>query len=311
MPKEKESKMEQQLRKNRKKLRKNSYQGMKMNPTKHHRSHFKFYAILFPIAAFMVMPLVFIINHAFKPLNELFAFPPRFFVIRPTLDNFRSLFASRVAGGVPMSRYLFNSLFVSIIVVFLTIIISTMAAYALSKKNFKAKKLMFEVNTIALMFVPIAVAIPRYLIIANLGMVDTMFAHVLPLLAMPVGLFLVKQFIDQLPNELIEAAKIDGANDFRIYWSIVMPLIKPAIATMGILAFQAVWNNVETSDIFINDESLRTLAFYMQTLTGANNTIAGAGTAAAAALVMFIPNLVIFIFMQSKVMDTMAHSGIK
>jgi len=311
MPKVKESKMEQQLRKNRKKLRRNSYQGMKMNPTKHHRSHFKFYAILLPIAAFMVMPLVFIFNHALKPMNELFAFPPRFFVIRPTLDNFRALFGGRAAGGIPMSRYLFNSLLVSLIVVVLTIVISTMAAYALSKKTFKAKKLMFEVNTVALMFVPIAVVIPRYLIIANIGIIDTIFAHILPLLAMPVGLFLVKQFIDQLPNELIEAARIDGAGDFRIYWNIVMPLIKPAIATMGILAFQAVWNNVETSEIFINDESLRTLAFYIQTLTGASNTVAAAGISAAAALVMFIPNLVIFIFMQSKVMDTMAHSGIK
>jgi len=290
---------------------KNAYQGMKMNPKKHHKSHLKFYVFLVPMAAFMILPLIFIINHAFKPLNELFAFPPRFFVIRPTLDNFQALFSSRVAGGIPMSRYLFNSLLVSIIVVFLTIIISTMAAFALSKKQFKLKKFMFEINTIALMFVPIAVAIPRYLIIANLGLIDTMFAHILPLLAMPVGLFLVKQFIDQLPNELIEAARIDGANDFLIYWRIVMPLIKPAIATMAILSFQAVWNNVETSDIFINDESLRTLAFYMHTLTGQSNAVAGAGVAAAASLVMFLPNLVIFIFMQSKVMDTMAHSGIK
>lgn len=293
------------------KRKKNSYQGMKMNPKQHHKSHFKFYALLIPIALFMIMPLVFIINHAFKPMNELFAFPPRFFVIRPTLDNFRMLFGTRVAGGLPMSRYFFNSLFVSGIVVFLTIVISTMAAYALSKKHFKLKNAMFEINTIALMFVPIAVAIPRYLVIANLGIIDTMFAHILPLLAMPVGLFLVKQFIDQLPNELIEAAKIDGAGDFRIYWQIVLPLIKPAMATIAILSFQAVWNNVETSDIFINDDSLRTLAFYMQTLTGQDNTVAGAGVAAAASLVMFLPNLVIFIFMQSKVMDTMAHSGIK
>ena len=308
------------MRKNRKqvdilqpklKRKKNTYQGTKMNPKHHHKSHLKFYAFLLPMSVFMVLPLIFIINHAFKPINELFAFPPRFFVIRPTLDNFRMLFGGRIAGGIPMTRYFFNSLLVSAIVVFLTIVISTMAAYALSKKQFKMKKAMFEVNTIALMFVPIAVAIPRYLIIANLGIIDTMLAHVLPLLAMPVGLFLVKQFIDQLPNELIEAAKIDGATDFRIYWQIVMPLIKPAIATMAILSFQAVWNNVETSDVFINEESLRTLAFYMQTLTGQDNSVAGAGVAAAASLVMFLPNLIIFIFMQSKVMDTMAHSGIK
>jgi len=289
-----------------------SYQGTKINPKKFHRSQLKFYAILLPVATIMVLPLVFIINHAFKPLNELFAFPPRFFVIRPTLENFETLFGGRAAGGVPMSRYLFNSVIVSLVVVILTVIISTMAAYALSKKNFKLKNAMFEINTIALMFVPIAVSIPRYLVIANLNIIDTFWVHILPLLALPVGLFLVKQFIDQLPNELIEAAWIDGANDFQIYWKIILPLIKPAIATITILSFQAVWNNMETSDVFINSENLRTFAFYMSTLTNAGeNSVAGAGVAAAASLVMFLPNLIIFILMQKRVMDTMAHSGMK
>jgi len=288
-----------------------SYQGTKINPQKFHRSQLKFYAILLPIAVFMVLPLVYIINHAFKPLNELFAFPPRFFVIRPTLQNFEWLFSAREAGGIPITRYLFNSVTVSIIVVALTIFISTMAAFALSKRNFRLKKAMFEINTLALMFVPIAVSIPRYLIVANLGIIDTLWAHVLPLLALPVGLFLVKQFIDQLPNELIEAAWIDGASDFQIYAKIVIPLIKPAIATVAILSFQAVWNNVETSDIYVNNESLRTLAFYMESLMGSGNNVAGAGVSAAAALVMFIPNLIIFILMQRRVMDTMASSGIK
>ena len=288
-----------------------SFQGTKINPKKFHRSQLKFYLILIPVALFMVMPLVFIFNHAFKPLNELFAFPPRFFVIRPTTENFIRLFSSRAIGGMPITRYFFNSILVSVLVVVLTVFISTMAAYALSKKQFKAKKFMFEINTIALMFVPVAVVIPRYLIVANLGLIDTLWAHVLPLLALPVGVFLVKQFIDQLPNELIEAAYIDGANDFQIYFRIIMPLIKPAVATLAILSFQAVWNNVETSDIFMNVEHLRTLAFYMETLTGDDNTIAGAGVFAAATLVMFLPNLIIFIFMQRRVMDTMAHSGIK
>jgi len=170
---------------------------------------------------------------------------------------------------------------------------------------------MFEINTIALMFVPIAVAIPRYLVVANLGLIDNFWVHIVPMLALPVGLFLVKQFVDQVPDALIEAAKIDGANDFIIYRKIVLPQIRPAIATVGILSFQSVWNSVESSAIYINDESLRTFAFYMDTLSDANNTVAGAGVTAAASMVMFIPNLLIFIFMQSKVMDTMAHSGIK
>jgi len=128
---------------------------------------------------------------------------------------------------------------------------------------------------------------------------------------MPVGLFLVKQFIDQIPDTLIEAAKIDGANDFIIFFRIIIPLCKPAIATLVILSFQTAWNYTEASSIYINNESFKTFAYFMNTVTSTNNTVAGMGMAAAAALIMFLPNLIIFIFTQSKVMNTMAHSGIK
>ncbi|MEQ6377851.1 carbohydrate ABC transporter permease [Bacillaceae bacterium S4-13-56] len=290
-----------------------SFQGTKINPDKFHISQLKFYVILILVALFMIMPIVYIFSHALKPIDELFAYPPRFFVQKPTLENFRDLLSNTNATGVPMSRYLFNSIVVTIIVVVFTVLISTMAGFALSKKEFKLKKTLFEINTIALMFVPAAVTIPRYLLIDEIHLLDTFFAHIFPLLAMPVGLFLVKQFIDQIPNELIEAAKMDGANDFQIFIKIIIPLVKPAIATISILAFQAVWNNAETSTLFVNDENLKTFAFYMSTLASdtGGNSVAGQGMLAAASLIMFIPNLIIFIFMQSKVMNTMAHSGIK
>ncbi|MBM7553186.1 carbohydrate ABC transporter permease [Thalassobacillus pellis] len=290
-----------------------SFHGTKINPDRFHKSQLKFYFILIPIALLMIMPIVYIFSHAFKPIDELFAYPPRFFVQKPTLQNFQDLASNTTATGVPMSRYLFNSIVVTVIVVFLTALISTMAGYVLSKKQFKFKKTIFEINTIALMFVPAAVVIPRYLLIDEAGLLNTFSAHIFPLLAMPVGLFLVKQFIDQIPNELIEAAKIDGANDFQIFGKIIVPLVKPAIATISILSFQAVWNNAETSTLFIDDENLKTFAFFMSTLAGdtGGNTVAGQGMAAAAALIMFVPNLIIFIFLQSKVMNTMAHSGIK
>jgi len=292
-------------------MRKSRFRGSKINPDKFDRSQIKFFAILLPLAAFMVMPIVFIFNHALKPLSELFAFPPRFFVIRPTLENFENLFSAREFGGLPMSRYFFNSIVVAAVVVILNVLISTMAAYALSKKQFKLKKTMFEINTIALMFVPLAVAIPRYLVVANLRLIDSFWVHIFPMLAMPVGLFLVKQFMDQIPNELIEAARVDGASDYRIYRKIILPMIMPAVATVAILTFQTVWNNIETSSIYVHTESLRTFAFYMETLQNNNNTVAGAGLTAAGTVLMFVPNLVIFIVMQSRVMDTMAHSGIK
>ena len=161
------------------------------------------------------------------------------------------------------------------------------------------------------MFVGASVVIPRYLVIERLGLIDSFCVHILPGLAIPVGLFLIKQFIDQIPNDLIEAAKIDGATHFQIYLKIILPLITPAIATIAIISFQIVWNNAETSVIYVNRESLKTFAFYMSTLTTTGNAVAGQGMAAAAALIMFLPNLVIFIFLQSKVMNTMAHSGLK
>ena len=170
---------------------------------------------------------------------------------------------------------------------------------------------MMQINQIALMFVATAVLIPRYLVVCKFGMIDTIWAHVLPLVAMPVALFLVKQFVEQVPDSLIEAAYMDGATDMQVYRKVIIPMIKPAIATAAILVFQQVWTNMETSNYYINDDSMKTLTFYMNSLVNANNSVSGQGIAAAATLIMFIPNLVLFIILQNNVMNTMAHSGIK
>lgn len=288
------------------------FSGMKINPKHFHRSQIKFFLVLIPMAFFVSLPMIFIISHAFKPMNELFAFPPRFLVRRPTLDNFRNLVSVAANSGIPFSRYVFNSLLVTSVGVFLSILVTTMAAYALSKLKFKGKKLLFEINTLALMFVPIAVTIPRYLTIARLGLIDRYLVLILPLIAMPVGLFLVKQFIDQTPNEVIESAKIDGASEMQIYLRIILPIIAPAVATVGILSFQLIWNDVVGSTLYVDDESMKTLSFYFSTLASlVGNPVAGQGMMAAASLIMFVPNIVIFIFLQNKVMNTMAHSGLK
>jgi multiple sugar transport system permease protein len=160
------------------------------------------------------------------------------------------------------------------------------------------------------MFVPIAVTIPRFILIVNLGLIDKFISNILPIIAMPIGLFLVKQFIDQIPDALIEAAKIDGANEFTILFRVIIPMVKPALATIAILSFQSAWGATEASVYFLNDESLKTFAYYITTFASATNA-STQGVSAASALIMFIPNLIIFIVMQSQVMDTMAHSGIK
>lgn len=288
-----------------------SYQGKKINPKHFHAGQIKFFVILLPLALFMVLPIIYIFSTAFKPADELFKFPPSFFVVNPTVDNFKALFEAMSGTSVPASRYLANSIIVTVLTVVISVLLAVSAGYILSKKNFKGKKLLFEINTLALMFVPIAVTIPRFIIIVRLGLIDRFVSNVLPIISMPIGLFLIKQFVDQIPDALIEAAKMDGATEFQVLFKVIIPMVAPAIATVAILSFQSAWGNVEASIYYINDESLKTFAYYVTTFSSANSSAATQGITAASALIMFLPNLIIFIIMQSKVMDTMAHSGIK
>jgi ABC-type glycerol-3-phosphate transport system permease component len=288
-----------------------NFSPIKINPKKFTMAQVPFLMMVAPVAVFMLMPLLYIFNHAFKPFDELIEYPPKFFVRRPTLENLFELFETATTTGIPVSRYLFNSIVITALVVFLSIFLSTITGFALSKLKFHIKGAISQINTLAMMFVGTAVIIPRYIIIEQMGLIDNFLVHIVPVIAIPVGLFLVKQFIDQIPNELMDAAKIDGANSFQIYWKIILPLIKPAIATIAILSFQAVWNNADISATYINSDSLKTFAYYMQTLSSSSNVVAGAGMSAVASLIMFLPNLIIFIILQNKVMNTMVHSGIK
>lgn len=290
-----------------------AYKGHKINPNKFEPGQIKIMLAVLPLVILTGLPIVFIVFHAFKPMQELFAFPPKFITTHPTLDNFRNLFKASRSAGIPLSKYVFNSLMITVAVVFSSLVFSTAAAYSLSKLKYKGRDTAMQINQLALMFVPVAVMIPRYLVVNVLGMTNTYWAQILPLIPLPVALFLVKQFVDQVPDSLIEAAYMDGATEIHIYTKVILPLIKPAIATAAILVFQQVWTNMEASNYYVNDDGLKTLAFYMNTLASATttNTVAGQGMAAAASLIMFVPNLVLFCILQKNVMNTMAHSGIK
>lgn len=287
--------------------------GITFNPKRYNKNQNGFHIFLITLSLFMGLPIIFVFNNAFKPFSELFKFPPQFFVRRPTIENFTRLISFSSESGIPVSRYIFNSVFTTLAVVLLSILLSSLAAFALSKLEFKGKHTLNKINQYSLMFVPVAVAIPRFLVLINIGIYNTYWAHILPLLAMPVGLFLVKQFMDtNVPQELMEAAKIDGAGNWRIWWSIALPLVKPALVTVAILAFQISWMNSEGSNLFVDQEALRTLPFYMSTVaTAQGNIVVTAGVAAAAQLIMFVPNIIIFVVMQNKVMASMATSGIK
>lgn len=259
------------------------------------------------MGCFMALPLVYAVVQAFKPIEEVFLFPPRFYVKNPTLANFITLFQLTENLWVPFSRYLFNSIFVSAVVTFGHVIIASAAAYPMAKHNFPGKKWLFKIVVLALLFSGGTLAIPRYVVMAKMGIVNTYYALIMPMIASSLGLFLMKQFMEQIHDSVLESARIDGANEIRIFWTIVMPQVKPAWLTLTIFAFQGIWN--EPGDGLIYSESLKLLPSALKQIAAGG--IARTGAANAAALLMMVPPIIIFILTQSNVIQTMSHSGMK
>ncbi|GAA3399926.1 carbohydrate ABC transporter permease [Paenibacillus hodogayensis] len=270
------------------------------------------YFLLTVFGLLMLAPLIYLAATAFKPVSELFLFPPRFFVINPTLQNFKELLFAATSSVVPFSRYIFNSVVVSFLVVTVGIVISTMAAYPLSKhKELPFRKGLFSLIVLALMFAPQVTQIPQYIVMSKLGLMDSYFALVLPMLASPMGLFLMKQFLDQIPDALLEAARMDGASEWRTYTTIVLPMLQPAIATLMLLNFIAAWNDPWASTVYTTTDQMKTLPFAINTISGGYGVVARTGALAAASFLMIVPTLIMFIITQRRVLETMAHSGIK
>lgn len=269
---------------------------------------FGIYTFLGLFALVMAIPMVYAINNAFKPMDEIFMYPPKFFVRNPTMDNFQDLFVLLGKSWVPFSRYLFNTLFITIAGTVGHIIISSMGAFVLSKYRFPGSLTFFRIVVTALMFNGYVTAIPNYLVISKLGWVDTIWAVVIPAFASPMGLFLMKQYMDMnIPDVLIEAAKVDGAKEWTVFSKIAMPLVKPAWLTLMIFSVQNLWN--ARGSTFIYSEQLKTLPYALGQIASAG--IARAGVGAAVSVVMMIVPVATFIIVQSNVMETMASSGIK
>ena len=266
------------------------------------------FIFLLIIALFMLLPLVFVVSSAFKPLNELFIFPPKLFPMNPTLDNFKDLSSLLGDSWLPFSRYVFNSLAVTVIGTFGNIIFSSMAAYVLSKHDFRGKNILFQTVVLSLLFSTVVTGIPNYIIITKLHMINTVWALILPLLPSSLGLFLMKQFMDQMiPDTLLEAARLDGAGENRIFFSICLPLVKPAIMTLLIYSFQGIWNSTGGSYIF--DEKLKTLPTALNNII--TSGISRTGVSSAVSLLLILPPIAVFLFAQSNVLQTMATSGMK
>ncbi|WP_200930730.1 carbohydrate ABC transporter permease [Bacillus sp. FJAT-28004] len=268
---------------------------------------FILFAFLAVFGAFMVLPLLYAVNNAFKPLDELFIFPPRFFVNNPTLDNFYDLIALMGNSWVPLTRYIANTLLITLIGTVGHILLASAAAYPLAKYQFLGSKTLFSIVVLSLMFSGHVTAIPNYMVMSWLGWINTHASIIVPSLAFPLGLFLMKQFMEQLPTALLEAAKIDGASEYRIYWSIVMPNVKPAWLTLMILQFPMLWGTDGGS--FIYSENLKTLHYALGQITLGG--IARAGVGAAVALILMVVPITLFVISQSSVIQTMATSGMK
>ena len=268
------------------------------------------FLMLTAVAAFMALPLVYVVTTALKPLNELFYFPPRFFVESPTLKDFKDLFLALDGLDVPFTRSLFNSVFVTVTVVILVIVLTCMAAYGLVKHKVPFSNLIFSLILMGMMFSPYVIQIPNYLIVNGLGMVNSYWALIIPKIAVAYNLFLVRQFVQQIPDAFLEAARMDGASEMTIFFKIVMPSLKPVVATLAVFSFVNNWNDFFTPLIFIQNEALKPLPLAMQMISS-GNSIARAGAVGAATFITVLPTVLIYVLMQKHVVDSMAYSGIK
>lgn len=263
--------------------------------------------ILGAFGLFSLYPLIYIVVSAFKPMSEVFIFPPRLVVENPTLNNFFDLSAIIEGFDIPFSRYAFNTLLITGLGTAGTVLLGSMAAFPLAKYEFPGSRLMSNLIVYSLMFSGSVTAIPNYFIMSSVGMIDTIWAVVLPAIGATLGLYLMKNFIVQIPDELLEAAKIDGAGEFATFFKVVMPLCKPAWITLIILSFQSLWGS--TGGVFIYSEELKPLSYVLSQIISSG--IARTGVSSAVSLIMLIVPVSVFVISQSNVLETMATSGMK
>ena len=264
--------------------------------------------ILVILGVFMFLPMYYVIIQSLKPLDELWMFPPRFIVMNPTFNNFKDLFTLMNTSWVPFSRYIFNTVFVSVVGTTGNLFCSSMAAYAMAKIKFPGRKWMFETVRTSLMFHATVTSITNFFIMSMLGMLDTYWALIIPAFCTSLGLYLMKQFMDTgVTDAVLESARLDGASEFRTFWVIAMPMVKPAWLTLIVYSFQGLWN--AGSSIYIQSEQLKSFNYAIQQILAGGIKRAGAG-AASTVIMMMVPILV-FVITQSNIIETMGSSGMK
>ena len=264
--------------------------------------------ILVLLGAFMFLPMYYVVIQSLKPLDELFMFPPKFIVMKPTLENFSDLFTLMGDSWVPFSRYIFNTVFITICGTVGNLIFASMAAYSLAKLRFPGRNAIFQIIVMSLMFHSTVNQVTHFIILSAFGWIDTYLAIIVPSMATTIGLYLMKQFMEtSVPDTVLESARLDGASEFRTYLTIAMPMVKPAWLTLIIECFKNLWNS--GSSIYIHSEELKTFNYAIQqVLTGG---IARSGAGAAATVVMMLVPILVFVLNQSQIIETMGSSGMK
>ena len=256
----------------------------------------------------LFVPMYYVVIQSLKPLDELFMFPPRFYVMSPTLDNFIDLFSLMGDSWVPFSRYIFNTVFITICGTLGNLVLASMAAYSLSKLRFPGRNAIFQLIVTSLMFHSTVNQVTHFIILSSFGWVDTYLSIIVPSMATTMGLYLMKQFMEtSVPDTVLESARLDGASEFRTFLIIAMPMVKPAWLTLMIECFKSLWNS--GSSIYIHSEELKTFNYAINQIVSGG--IARSGAGAAAIVIMMIVPIAIFVINQSKIIETMGSSGMK
>ena len=260
------------------------------------------------MGAFMFLPMLYAIMQSLKPLDELFMFPPRFYVRNPTFENYSDLFSLLNDAWVPFSRYIFNTVFITACGTLGNLLLGSMAAYALAKLKFPGRNFFFKMIVMSLMFHPTVNQVTHFILLSSVHWVDTYLAIIVPAMASTLGLYLMKQFMESsVPDTVLESARLDGASEFRTFWVIAMPMVKPAWLTLIIESFKTLWNS--GASIYIHSEQLKTFNYAITQIVSGG--IARSGASAAGAVVTMLVPVIVFVINQSKIIETMGSSGMK
>lgn len=289
----------------------NSKKRFRLRRPKIKWSRLPFYLLVALLVTFCVFPMVALVCRAFMPYEELFIFPPRIIVRHPTMKNFSDLLTSLSSSEVPFTRYIFNSLWVTVVSVIASIVICSMGAYGLVKHKPVGAAAIFSFVIAALSFSGHVTKIPNYMVVSSLGLINTYWSLILPGVATAYYFFLVKQFCEQLPDSILEAARIDGAKEITVFFKMAMPMLKPAWSTLAVFAFVTSWNDSFSPLVYLTSQSMKTLPLALQTLAGGAGVVARSGAPGAATLLTTAPTILVYTIMKGRVLQTMTYSGIK